>query len=120
MSEQARLAILQEKLKEAKSRMRTGDIFLTVGAVLIAAYFVFVSTLGYYGIPAWGLLVPAIISLVIGFVELLMGARKKASVLGEMEKMATKIPSCPKCGKPLPQGNHAFCPFCGTAIRAPP
>lgn len=120
MSEQARLAILQEKLKGAKSRMRTGDIFLTVGAVLIAAYFVFGSTLGYYGNLSWGLLVPAIISLVLGFAELMMGARKKASVLGEMEKMATKLPSCPKCGKPLPQGSHAFCPFCGAPLAPSP
>lgn len=35
----------------------------------------------------------------------------------ELLDTIVRIPPCPKCGKQIPQGNYAFCPFCGTALE---
>jgi ribosomal protein L37AE/L43A len=34
----------------------------------------------------------------------------------ELKKVAIPTFTCPKCGRQLPEGEYAFCPFCGSPI----
>ncbi len=35
----------------------------------------------------------------------------------QLRALANAMPTCPKCGKAIPQGNYAFCPFCGASLK---
>ena len=114
-SEEAKIAYLQEKIKETKSRERGGDIIFGFGIVMVVIYFLFdqlrpPSNILYLviGIPflAWGIIQGTYFYL------------KRSDLMEQMRQMAFVNPKCPNCGKELPQGNFEFCPFCGKSLKA--
>jgi hypothetical protein len=119
LSEQAKLTFLQEKIKDAKNRERSGHIFGLCGIILAVVGFTFYS----YGWLGWSPLALGIIGVIIaifGIFENLFYSRERIRLMRELERMATKILTCSKCGKQIPQGNYTFCPFCGSPLTPPP
>lgn len=115
MSEQARLIYLQEKIKEAKGRERSGWIAFIIGVVFAVMGFGFSDFLGQGGtlMGIGGILLAG-----IGAVESFYYTYQHSKLLEQLKKMATVTPTCPKCGKEIPQGNYAFCPFCGASLKS--
>ena len=115
LSEQAKLIYLQERIKEAKEREKSGRITFIVGVVLATIGFGLGGILGLGGtlIGMLGVLLAG-----IGFFELIYYTYQYYKLLDQLKKMATTFPTCPKCGKEIPQGNYAFCPFCGAPLKS--
>lgn len=114
MSEQARVAYLEERIRDAKREERTGTIVLFFGVILAGFGFSVGSNFGLDGTWAeiLGILVAA-----IGFYSLLYSQYKYVRLMQELGGMGSPNLKCPRCGKELPKGNYAFCPFCGASAR---
>jgi uncharacterized paraquat-inducible protein A len=115
MSEAARIALLQEMMRDAKRNERGGLLACLVGVV--------VSVAGFSTIPlARNSLELGVVGLVIaavGFVVYLHYSRLYSRFVGQLAKIAFKsAASCPQCGKELPEGEFGFCPFCGTSLKS--
>ena len=57
------------------------------------------------------------IGTVLFFVGEFVYEKEKAGLMNELNHLSIKIPICPKCGKQVPEGNFAFCPFCGASLK---
>jgi uncharacterized membrane protein YeaQ/YmgE (transglycosylase-associated protein family) len=114
LSEAARIALLQEVMREAKRNERGGLVTCIVGVVVAVAGF---STTSLTGI-SFNLGVVGILIAAVGFVVYLYYARVYLRFVGQLASMASKsaVP-CPRCAKPLPEGEFSFCPFCGAPIK---
>lgn len=115
MSEAAKIALLQEMMRDAKRNERGGLVACIVGVVVAVAGF---STLPLAGNSVnLGVLGAAIAS--VGFSVYLYFARLYSRFVGQLAKLAFKSAApCPKCGKALPEGEFGFCPFCGTNLNS--
>jgi uncharacterized membrane protein YeaQ/YmgE (transglycosylase-associated protein family) len=115
LSEVARIALLQEVMKEAKRNERGGFITCIVGVIVSVAGF---STMSRAA-NSFNLGVLGIVIAAIGFVVYLHYARVHQMLVGQLASMVSKtaVP-CPHCEKPLPEGEFAFCPFCGAQLRS--
>jgi hypothetical protein len=113
LSEAAKIALLQEVMREAKRNERGGLVACVVGIIVSVAGF---STTSWtpisFNLGALGLVIAA-----IGFVVYMYYAQVYLRFVGQLASMASKsaVP-CPHCGKPLPEGEFAFCPFCGSQL----
>jgi uncharacterized membrane protein len=115
LSEAARIALLQEMMRDAKRNERGGLLACLVGVV--------VSVAGFSTIPlARNSLELGVVGLVIaavGFVVYLHYAHLYSRFVGQLAKIAFKSATpCPQCGKELPEGEFGFCPFCGTSLKS--
>jgi uncharacterized paraquat-inducible protein A len=115
LSEAARIALLQEMMRDAKRNERGGLLACLVGVV--------VSVAGFSTIPlARNSLELGVVGLVIaavGFVVYLHYARLYSRFVGQLAKIAFKSATpCPQCGKELPEGEFGFCPFCGSSLKS--
>jgi hypothetical protein len=113
LSEAAKIALLQEVMREAKRNERGGLLICIVGVVLAVAGFSTISLVpNGYNLGVLGIVIAA-----LGFVVYLYYARVYLRFVGQLASMTSKsaIP-CPHCGKPLPEGEFAFCPFCGSPL----
>jgi hypothetical protein len=115
LSEAARIALLQEMMKDAKRNERGGFLGCLAGVVVAVA--------GFSTIPlARNSLELGVVGLVIaavGFVVYLHYARVYSRFVGQLAKIAFKSAApCPQCGKALPEGEFGFCPFCGTSLKS--
>lgn len=115
MSEAAKIALLQEVMKEAKRNERGGFIVCIVGVVLAVAGFSTTSLAP----NSFNLGIVGIVIATIGFVVYLYYARVYLRFVGQLASMTSKraVP-CPRCAKPLPEGEFAFCPFCGSPLKS--
>jgi len=115
LSEAAKIALLQEAMREAKRNERGGLLVCIVGVVLAVAGFSTISLAeNSFNLGILGIVIAA-----IGFVVYLYYAHVYLRFVGQLASMISKsaIP-CPHCAKPLPEGEFAFCPFCGSPIRS--
>ena len=114
MSEAAKIALLQEVMREAKRNERAGLIVCIVGVIVAVAGF---STTSLSG-NSFNLGVVGIVIVPLGFVVYLSYARVYLKFVGQLASMSSKsaVP-CPHCAKPLPEGDFAFCPFCGQKLK---
>jgi uncharacterized membrane protein YfcA len=115
LSEAAKIALLQEVMKEAKRNERGGLIICIVGVIVSVAGFYTASRFPYsVNLGIVGLVVAA-----LGFTVYLYYARVYLRFVGQLASMASKsaVP-CPQCGKALPEGEFAFCPFCGHQLKS--
>jgi len=115
LSEAARIALLQEMMRDAKRNERGGLLACLVGVV--------VSVAGFSTIPlARNSLELGVVGLVIaalGFAVYLNYSRLYSRFVGQLAKIAFKSATpCPQCGKELPEGEFGFCPFCGTSLKS--
>jgi hypothetical protein len=115
LSEAAKIALLQEVMREAKRNERGGLVACIVGVVVAVAGFSTVSLAA----NSFNLGILGIVIAAIGFVVYLYYARVYLRFVGQLASMISKsaIP-CPHCAKPLPEGEFAFCPFCGTSLKS--
>lgn len=116
MSEQAKIAYIQEELKEAKGNQRHGSILVIVGAILTGAGF----ALADVSQSALYLGILGVLLVVSGIVYGAYYVAKVTKLKEQLKTMAIKIVICPKCGKEIPEGNYTFCPFCGSPLAPPP
>jgi len=114
LSEAAKIALLQEVMREAKRNERAGFVACIVGVILTVAGFSTVSLAA----NSINLAIVGIIVAAIGFVVYLYYARVYLKFVGQLVSMTSKnaVP-CPKCGKALPEGEFVFCPFCGSPLK---
>jgi type III secretory pathway component EscS len=113
LSEAAKIALLQEVMKEAKQNERGGLVACIVGIIVSVAGFSTTSLAA----NSFNLGILGIVIAAIGFVVYLYYARAYLRFVGQLASMVSKssVP-CPHCGKPLPKGEFAFCPFCGSQL----
>ena len=117
LSEAAKIALLQEVIRESKRNERGGFLVCIIGVVLAVAGFSTISLApNGFNLGILGIVIAA-----IGFVVYLYYARVYLRFVGQLASMTSKsaIP-CPHCAKPLPEGDYAFCPFCGSPLRPSP
>jgi uncharacterized membrane protein YedE/YeeE len=119
LSEDAKLAYLQEKIEDAKRNERLGPSGIVMGGVFVGVGIVFniiwnntVTMLGGISLIALG-----IFFFVFGIYVSGHYAGQYKNLMKELESMATSFPKCTKCGKELPKGNFVFCPFCGASLK---
>jgi hypothetical protein len=115
LSEAARIALLQEMMRDAKRNERGGLLACLVGVV--------VSVAGFSTIPlvrnSFELGVVGLVIAAVGFVVYLHYSRLYSRFVGQLAKIAFKSATpCPQCGKELPEGEFGFCPFCGTSLKS--
>lgn len=116
MSEAAKIALLQEVMREAKRNERSGLVVCIIGIIVAVAGF---STPSWLAGNSINLGVIGIAVAAIGFVVYLYYARVYLRFVGQLASMVSKTASpCPKCGRPLPEGDFAYCPFCGTPLKS--
>jgi hypothetical protein len=115
LSEAAKIALLQEAMKEAKRNERGGFVACIVGVVVAVAGF---STTWLAG-NSFNLGILGITVAAIGFVVYLYYARVYLRFVGQLVSMSSKsaVP-CPRCGKALPEGEFTYCPFCGSPLKS--
>jgi hypothetical protein len=116
LSEAARIALLQEIMRDAKRNERGGLVICIVGVVLSVAGFSTTSLAeNSVNLGVIGILVAA-----AGFAVYLHYAHLYSKFVGQLAKIAFKsaVP-CPQCGKELPEGEFGFCPFCGCQLKSP-
>jgi Flp pilus assembly protein TadB len=118
LSKQAEWAYLQEKIAEATKRERRGFILFVAAMLLIVISVVMIVSLPLTIIPVAVAVMSACLAVVQNHLVKLQGNRKKR-LINELESFAFKNKLCPQCGKQLPQGNPAACPFCGYSFASP-
>lgn len=115
LSEAARIALLQEVMREAKRNERAGLVVCIAGIVVSVAGFSTTSLAG----NSFNLGILGIVIAALGFVVYLYYARVYLRFVGQLAAMATKSAMpCPKCGKAIPEGEFAFCPHCGFQLKS--
>jgi hypothetical protein len=116
MSEEAKVAYIQESIKQARSRIIAGGISLVCGAVLLVFAAIAFSSLGA---AAWVVGCIGVFLIVFGLSLSLYYANERSILQLQLKGRATKTPTCRNCGKPIPQGKYTLCPFCGSALVQP-
>lgn len=117
LSEAARIALIQEMMRDAKRNERGGLLICIVGVVLSVAGFSTTSLAeNSINLGIVGIMIAA-----IGFSVYLYYTRLYSKFVGQLAKIAFKsaLP-CPQCGKELPEGEFGFCPFCGSPLKSKP
>jgi uncharacterized membrane protein YfcA len=115
LSEAAKIALLQEVIREAKRNERAGFLVCVVGVIMAVAGFYTTQ----WASNSFNLGVLGIVIAAIGFIVYLYYARVYLRFVGQLASMTTKsaVP-CLRCGKALPEGEFAFCPFCGSPLKS--
>jgi len=110
LSEQAKVAYLQERIRNARRAIASSAQVLGIGIVLAILGFMLSSIL----------IVLAIIGVVLtisagaSYFYFIDQSRK---LTHQLREMAFPLSSCPRCGKELPKGAFTFCPFCGSPLE---
>jgi len=118
LSEEAKVAYLQEKIKETERKQLSGDfvigggLFMSgIGLILSLVRPDLLNTL--YRIL---LMIVGVIFVVGGTIQFNNARKQYYSLMGQLKQISSNI-TCPKCEKQIPQGNFIFCPFCGEQLQ---
>jgi hypothetical protein len=118
LSEEAKVAYLQEKIKETKRKQWSGDFVIGCGLSMSGIGLVLALVR-----PDLLDILYRILFIIVGAIFVAGGtiqynnARKQYySLMGQLKQMSSNI-ICPKCEKQIPQGNFIFCPFCGEQLQ---
>lgn len=114
MSEEAKIAYIQERLREVRSNERYGTILGLIGALMTGIGFALSSVLGQ---SMWIVGVLGILLIICGAIYGAYYAIQRMKLMKQLKTMSITIPKCPKCGKELPKGDFTFCPFCGVSLE---
>ncbi|MGD0028630.1 MAG: hypothetical protein ABSC91_06805 [Candidatus Bathyarchaeia archaeon] len=116
MSEEEKVAYIQESIKQARSRVIAGGISLVCGAVFLVFAAIAFSSLGA---AAWVVGGIGVFLIVVGLSLSLYYANERSILQLQLKMRTTKTLTCRNCGKPIPQGKYTLCPFCGSALVPP-
>jgi len=119
LSDEAKLVYIQERMKETKRREQIASVCLMLGMILAIAGFVF-SDPRFLGMNGIWIGVLGIILAIIEGISYAGNSYQYSKLMQELKTMAKATPTCPKCGKEIPRGKFAFCPFCGSPLVPPP
>ena len=112
LSEEAKLAYVQEKLGKVNRRIKYAWLFSFVGAILVIFSYVFEPFLS----NARALEIIGVLIVCIGvIVYVVYGTPQKNKLMKQLETKAS-LNSCKKCGKPLPKTKSLTCSACGEKI----
>ena len=115
LSEAARIALLQEVMRDAKRNERAGLLVCVIGVVVSVTGFSTTSLAE----NSMNLGIVGIVIAAIGFILYLYFARVYLRYVGQLASMTQKSAMlCPRCAKALPEGEYAFCPFCGSPLKS--
>jgi len=114
LSEEAKIAYLQEKIKESRGNQKGGWTLFILGIVDSVIGFGFEPILGQYG-TFMGIAGIPLAGLGLGYG--VYSNYQYQKLLQQLKEMAIVNPKCPNCGKEIPQGNFEFCPFCGKTLK---
>jgi len=115
LSEEAKLAYVQDRIKETKRNEQIAIAFLLLGLIIAIVGFAF-WWLGLYGTS--GIWIGAL-GIILAIIEIIGYAANRhihSKLTREFETMAKALPTCPRCGKEIPKSNRKFCPFCGSQL----
>lgn len=112
LSEQAKLAYIQERIKGARSRIIIGFIIVVFGVAFLG-----IALVRFAPVPTWIEGGVGAFLCVFGLVLSLFYYSERNLFLMQLKGMATKTPTCSNCGKPIPQGKYKLCPFCGSELE---
>jgi hypothetical protein len=118
VSEQARIAYLQEQMNEVKRTIDQNPFIVFVTMLLGGICFVAASH--FYGLT--GLTVGLVMFTV--FMNLRVYSARKAKdqynkLLEQLKGLTFATLTCSNCKKEIPLGNYAYasCPFCGNSLK---
>jgi Flp pilus assembly protein TadB len=103
LSDQARTAYLQEKVKKAKSNERVGVASIVIGGVFVVTAIV----LHYYGTALSVTIAIGTSLLFYGLYVSVRYSREYDRTMKELQKVVIPASTCPKCGKQLPEVEFA-------------
>lgn len=109
LSEQAKIAYLQEKVKLAKRSQLISDVGAFFGVI--------VAVFGFWD----GILILEILGItlfIIGFAGGTFYLKQYRNLMEDFRQMATASIVCPECGQKVPQENYAYCPFCVAPLKS--
>lgn len=109
MSEEAKIAYLREKIAYARGQSRAGTALSFIG--------LFLAVISYGWLGDFNLTILGLGGVVVGACLGLYFDVQKARLLDQLKQMGSTL-KCPDCGKQIPQGNFAFCPFCGANLTS--
>lgn len=115
MSKAAELEFVEDRMKETKRRERIAIAFLFLG-LIIALVGVTFWWLGLFGTSGIWIGVLGIILAIIEIIGYAANSIIYSKLMRESEAMTNATPTCPRCGKEIPKGNHKFCPYCGSKL----
>jgi len=115
LSKAAELAFVEDRMKETKRRERIAIAFLFLGLIVAVVGFTF-QWLGLFGTLGIWIGVLGIVLAVIEIIGYAANSIIYSKLMRESEAMAEAPPTCPRCGKEIPKGNHKFCPYCGSKL----
>ncbi len=118
-SDQAKIAVLQEELRKARSYSRTLGI--------LSFFFVMLMIVGFvvtFFFPEFGAQIGAPVLGILGAIFFPLGAigewranKTKMNLKKKLEENSIKVSACPNCNKEVLQGAFEICPFCGKPLR---
>jgi hypothetical protein len=109
MSEAARLAYVQEKIKIVKRSERMSNLGVLFGAITVVVGLRIENRI----LQISGVAFIIIFTFAAGtyFMKL------RAGLMEELRQLTTGF-KCPECGKPIPQADYAYCPYCATPLKS--
>ena len=112
MSEEAKLAYVQERLVKVNRRIKFAWLLSFVGAIIVILSYAFEPSLS----NARAFEIIGVLIICVGvIVNLVYGTSEKSKLIKQLETKAS-LNSCKKCGKPLPKAKSLTCPSCGEKI----
>jgi len=118
MSEQAKVAYLQEKIKEAR-RNEIGGLALFMFGLFLIALTLIANSFHPFGLGFFAGIIVGICAVIIGFcVAIYYGVVLLSRFMTESQSMTIQILKCPHCQKELPKGNFEFSPYCGKSLKS--
>jgi uncharacterized membrane protein len=116
LSEETKLAYIQERLREAKRHQRYGTFLTILGFIFIILFLFSVFRIWYLGSLNILVLLLGLGVFAWGLFENVRNDLKHRVLLDQLGRK-TFATTCPKCGKDVPNVNFAFCPFCGVELE---
>ena len=108
MSEAAQLAYVQEKIKIVKRSERMSNLGVVFGAITIVVGLLLENLI---------LQISGVLFIIITFAAGTYFMKLRAGLMEELRQLTTAF-KCPECGKPIPQAEYAYCPYCAAPLRS--
>ena len=108
MSEAAQLAYVQEKIKIVKRSERMSNLGVVFGAITVVVGLLLENLI---------LQISGVLFIIITFAAGTYFMKLRAGLMEELRQLTTGF-KCPECGKPIPQADYAYCPYCAAPLKS--
>jgi amino acid permease len=114
LSEEAKNAYIKKRLGLIRSCKGSGTLLFGVGLIMVILSISMSSFPSAFSIDT---LVVGVLLCIFGVLMRGYFSFEEAKLINRLGTMSISVPKCPKCGKELPKGNFASCPFCGASFE---